>query len=115
MRFLVKCLLLTMVLFFGVLLGMQEANSGLKKMRGENASFPNAFELSSNEQEAEVLGQTITTHDLKEKQKKLEEMESFNFFSTIGQKLTELIIELLKITIGFTTALFEKILQLIFQ
>jgi hypothetical protein len=115
MRILVKCLLLTIVLFFGVLLGMQEANNGLKKMRGENASFPNALTLSSENQEAEVLGQTITADDLKEKQQKLEEIEAFNFFSTLGQKLSEVLAALLKITIQFTTALFEKIFQVIFQ
>lgn len=101
-KFMMKCFLIVTVLLLGVLIGMQQANEGMKKMRGFNdPSLQGAFHISDNngEVEASVLGRKVTSHDLEEKQKQLENVESFNFFSSIGEKLGNGI-----------SAIFEKIM-----
>ncbi len=101
-KFMMKCFLLSIVLLIGVLIGMQEAGQGMKKMRGyEDPSLQSAFHIKSSpgEVEASVFGRKLASHDLEEKQKQLEEVEAFNFFSSIGKKLGEAI-----------SALFEKLL-----
>ncbi|MFD1781231.1 YqxA family protein [Fredinandcohnia salidurans] len=101
-KFMMKCFLIVTVLLLGVLIGMQQANEGMKKMRGYNdPSLQGAFHISDNngEVEASVLGRKVTSHDLEEKQKQLENVESFNFFSSIGEKLGNGI-----------SAIFEKIM-----
>lgn len=80
-----KCLLIVIVMFLGVLFGMQQANNGMLDMKGyHDPSLKGAFTLTdgeNNEKEASILGQTVTTKDLEEKQKELEQVESFNVFS----------------------------------
>jgi cell division GTPase FtsZ len=101
-KFMMKCFLIVTVLLLGVLIGMQQANEGMKKMRGYNdPSLQGAFHISDNngEVEASVLGRKVTSHDLEEKQKQLENVESFNFFSSMGEKLGNGI-----------SAIFEKIM-----
>lgn len=100
-KFMMKCFFVLTVLLFGVLIGMQQANEGMKKMRGyDDPSLQGAFHItdsSDGEVEASVLGRKVTSHDLEEKQQQLEEVEAFNLFSSIGEKLGEGI-----------SALFEK-------
>lgn len=92
-RFSLKCLGIMLVLFFGILLGMQYANQGMKKMKGyDDPALNSAFtvkESNQGEMEAAFLGQRVTSHDLEKKKQKLEEMKAFNFFSSIGKKLSE--------------------------
>ncbi|MFC4320841.1 YqxA family protein [Litchfieldia salsa] len=92
-KFTMKCFFIASVLLIGVLIGMQQANEGMKKMKGyEDPSLQSAFQISSEtsgEVEASVLGNKVTSHDLDEKQKQLEEVEAFNFFSMMGRKLGE--------------------------
>jgi len=92
-KFMMKCFLIVSVLLLGVLIGMQQANQGMKKMRGyDDPSLQSAFQISDNttgEVEASVLGRKVTSHDIDEKQKQLEEVEAFNFFSNIGKKFGE--------------------------
>ncbi|MBE4908042.1 YqxA family protein [Bacillus luteolus] len=92
-KFMMKCFFITTILLFGVLLGMQQANDGMKKMRGHNdPSLQGAFHFSDDETgavEASVLGRKVTSHDIDEKQRKLEQSGAFNFFSTLGKKLAE--------------------------
>lgn len=94
-KFTGKCFLISLVLFFGVLLGMQSANNGLQKMKGyQDPSLRGAFEMKENrkkELEASILGNTITSQDLEGKQKKLEQMKTFNPLSETGRKLSSLI------------------------
>ncbi|PLS15174.1 DUF3679 domain-containing protein [Bacillus sp. M6-12] len=91
-RFYLKCLLLMAMLFLAVIFGMQHANQGMKKMKGYNdPSLNSAFtveESSQGEMQASFLGQKVTSHDLEEKKKSLEEMKAYNFFSDIGKKLS---------------------------
>lgn len=105
-KFFMKTFMLISVLLFGIILGMQQANNGLRMMKGYEESFEGAFEIkkdSKGELEAGVLGNELTSHDLKEKQKKLEEIDAFNLFSTLGAKLSESV-----------SVLFKKLLSLSF-
>ncbi|MDF9760504.1 hypothetical protein OKW24_002277 [Peribacillus simplex] len=90
-RFWLKCTGIVLVLFLGVLIGMQQANDGMKKMKGyEDPSLNSAFIINQSdkgEMEADILGQKVTSHDLETKKEKLEEMKAFNFFSSIGKAL----------------------------
>lgn len=105
-KFMMKSFLLITILLFGVLLGMQQANEGLKKMKGyEDPSFQGAFNIAqteSGELEASVLGSKVTSHDVEGKQTKLEEIEAFNLFSSIGKKFANTV-----------SLLFEKIMNMI--
>lgn len=101
-KFIMKCFLIVTVLLLGVLIGMQQANEGMKNMRGYNdPSLQGAFHISDDngEVEASVLGRKVTSHDLEQKQKQLEDVEAFNLFSSMGEKLGNGI-----------SALFEKIM-----
>lgn len=99
-RFTIKVVVLIFVLFFGVLMGMQYANEGLVKMKGY--SDPNFDEPVSVEQtatgevEAQFLGNELSTHDLEAKQQRLEEVKSYNIFSSIGKALAQFITGLIK-------------------
>jgi hypothetical protein len=92
-RFSLKCFGIVLVLFFGILVGMQHANQGMKKMKGyDDPALNSAFTIKESNQgdmEAAILGQKVTSHDLEKKKQKLEEMKAFNFFSAIGKKLSE--------------------------
>ncbi len=87
-----KCMLIVLILFFGVLFGMQKANEGMKKMKGyDDPSLYSAFTVDEGKSgvEASVLGQKVTSHDLEKKKKQLEDMEAFNLFSSIGKKMSD--------------------------
>ena len=88
-RFWLKCTGILLVLFLGVLIGMQQANDGMKKMKGyEDPAFNSAFHINQSEQgemEADILGEKVTSHDIETKKEKLEEMKAFNFFSSLGR------------------------------
>ncbi|RFU65769.1 YqxA family protein [Peribacillus glennii] len=92
-RFSLKCFGIMLVLFFGILIGMQHANQGMKKMKGyDDPALNSAFtvkESNHGDMEAAFLGQKVTSHDLEQKKKTLAEMKAFNLFSTIGKKLSE--------------------------
>ncbi|MDF0727235.1 YqxA family protein [Cytobacillus sp. S13-E01] len=92
-KFMMKCFFITTILLFGVLLGMQQANEGMKKMRGlDDPSLQGAFNITDNgtgDVEASVLGIRVNSHDIEEKQRKLEQTEAFNLFTSIGKKLAE--------------------------
>jgi hypothetical protein len=92
-RFTVRFFLLTVILFFGVLLGMQYANDGMKQMKGyEDPDLKNAFTIQNgngNEKEASVLGHEVSTNDLEKKQKELEEVEAFNVVSRTGKAISD--------------------------
>lgn len=101
-RFSVICTFAVLLLFFGVLLGMQFANQGMKNMKGyDDPSLSSAFSVESPS-EGEILGQTVTSHDIEKKKQKIEELGAYNFFSSIGKKLST------TVSLGF-----EKLIGLI--
>jgi hypothetical protein len=112
-KFMMKSFLLLLFLFLGVLFGMEHATNQMNEMKAtDNTS---AFEIGKDNQgklEAEVLGQNVSNHDLKEKHKQLEEMKAFNFFSELGSKLSELISEFFKKVIAISIELINALIQL---
>lgn len=91
-RFLLKSVVLVTVLFLGILIGFHEANNGLNKMKGyEDPDFQGAFtvkEMNDGVYETTILGETVSSHNLEEKKKILEEMNTYNLFSDIGKKIS---------------------------
>ncbi|MEM5015734.1 YqxA family protein [Metabacillus indicus] len=111
-KFMLKCFVLCSVLLFGVLFGMQQANHGLVKMKGyEDPKLSSAFEVkndASGELEASVLG---NTHNLEEKQQKLEDMEAFNFFSQLGKTFASFASAVITGLISFLASMVESLFQ----
>lgn len=89
--FMLKSFVLASLMFISVLFGMQQANEGIHKMKGyDDPVFKSAFKIQEDEEgkfKSAILGNDVTSHDLEQKRKQLEEMKAFNFFSTIGKKL----------------------------
>lgn len=67
------------LMFISVLAGMQIANNGLHQMKGDH---PPDMHTSS------VVETGSTSHDILAKQQKLEKMNAFNLFSSMGKKLS---------------------------
>ncbi|MCZ0755545.1 YqxA family protein [Anoxybacillus sp. J5B_2022] len=93
MKFTLQFFAAVVILFFGVLLGMQQANEGLLKMKGyHDPSFQSVVAVKKNEKgavEATVLGNKVTSETVDEKAKKLEQWKMFNLFSELGKRLAE--------------------------
>lgn len=95
-KFLLKCLFITTVLFFGVLVGIQIASNNLVNMTNDS-SYSTAnlvepsrgVELKSMNKESTENTEKLTSHDLKGKQEKLEQIETFNLFSQVGMKFSD--------------------------
>lgn len=94
-KFMMKTFMLTTLLLFGVLLGMQLANDGMIKMKGyKDPELSSAFTVSQTKEgevEASVLGSKVRTMDLQQKQQQLEEHKAFNFFSSFGRKFADIV------------------------
>jgi Protein of unknown function (DUF3679) len=113
-KFMFKCFVLCAFLLFGILIGMQQANQGMIKMKGYNdPELQSAFQVEkehSGNVEASILGNKVTSQDLQEKQQKLEQIEAFNFFSQIGKQFATIISsgvsELLKVIANWVNVIF---------
>lgn len=94
-RFLFKCFLVSAALFIGVLMGMQKANVGMQEMKGyqeEGFKAPLSLkEMENGDIEASVLGNDVSSHDLEKKKEKLKEIKAFNFFSSLGKTIANII------------------------
>lgn len=90
-----KCFVLCAILLFGILIGMQQANQGMIKMKGYNdPDLQSAFQVEKEHTgnvEASILGNKVTSQDLQKKQEQLEQIEAFNFFSQIGKQFASII------------------------
>jgi hypothetical protein len=103
--FMLKSIAIAALMFISVLTGMELANNGIHKMKGyDDPNFQNAVSINETgpELNATFLGDDITSHDLQAKKKKLEEMSAYNFFSSMGKKMSE----------GLTSAS-EKLIEMI--
>jgi hypothetical protein len=103
--FMLKFFCILAIMFISVLAGMQLANDGIHKMKGyDDPNFQNAVAINDNGErvKATFLGNEISSHDIDEKKKKLEEISAFNLFSSMGKKISE----------GVSTAS-EKLINLI--
>jgi hypothetical protein len=105
--FMLKSFMLASIMFLSVLFGMQQANEGIHKMKGyEDPEFKSAFSVSEKENgsyETAILGNDISSHDLEQKRKKLEEMKAFNLFSSLGKKLADGISTVVEKTVDLIT------------
>lgn len=107
--FMLKSIFLAFLLFISVLFGMQQANNGIHNMKGFNdANFGGAFTVMESENgqlEAAVLGNNVSSHDLQKKKEQLEEMQAYNFFSSLGKSLANVMSiiteEIIKIVSNF--------------
>ncbi|QGQ47331.1 YqxA family protein [Metabacillus sediminilitoris] len=94
-KFMFKCFVLCAILLFGILIGMQQANQGMIKMKGYNdPDLQSAFQVEKEHTgnvEASILGNKVTSQDLQKKQEQLEQIEAFNFFSQIGKQFASII------------------------
>jgi hypothetical protein len=90
--FMLKSLCLAALMLISVLIGIQLANEGIHKMKGyDDPNFQDAVSINEtdNEIKATLLGNDISSHDLEAKKKKLEEISAYNFFSSMGKKLSD--------------------------
>ncbi|MDM5330952.1 YqxA family protein [Neobacillus sp. CF12] len=90
--FMLKFFCILALMFISVLAGMQLANDGIHKMKGyDDPNFQNAVAINDNGEQvkATFLGNEISSHDLNEKKKKLEEISAFNLFSSMGKKISQ--------------------------
>lgn len=90
--FMLKSLCLAALMLISVLIGIQLANEGIHKMKGyDDPNFQDAVSIdeTDNEIKATLLGNDISSHDLEAKKKKLEEISAYNFFSSLGKKMSE--------------------------
>ena len=90
--FMLKSFGIAALMFISVLAGMQMANDGIHKMKGnDDSNFQNAVSINEtdNKLKASFLGNDISSHDLEAKKKKLEEISTYNFFSSMGKKMSE--------------------------
>lgn len=110
-KFFLKSLLLLMALFVGVFIGMEKAHMGMQGMKGyEDASLPPPVHLSEGEDgkmEAAVLGKEMDQAELLSRKKKdLEDIGSYNVFSSIGKALASVVKEATKNLLDFFMRLF---------
>ncbi|MCQ6273620.1 DUF3679 domain-containing protein [Bacillus sp. V3B] len=91
--FMLKSMLIAAIMFVSVLFGMQQATLGIHNMQGyPNDQFKGALSLQESGEgqlEASILGNDISSHELEKKKEELEELKTFNFFSSLGKKLAE--------------------------
>lgn len=95
-KFMMQSLLIAVIFLVGVLLGMQQANEGMRKMKGYNdPSLEQVVHVSKDE--TIVLGQSI-----EEKKEKLQQIEAFNMFSKAGQQLATFVHSFVEHMLSFT-------------
>lgn len=90
--FMLKSIGIVALMFISVLAGMQMANNGIHKMKSYNdPNFQDAISIKEKDinGRASSLREVLTSHDFEAKQKKLEELSSFNIFSSMGKKMSD--------------------------
>jgi hypothetical protein len=90
--FMLKSIIVVAIMFISVLAGIQLANDGINKIKGNSdPNFKSAVSLTgeSNKLGATILGSDLSSHDLKAKKDKLEKMNAYNLFSTVGKKMSD--------------------------
>jgi hypothetical protein len=99
-KFILKISMLLFLLLFGVILGMQLANQNMKKMQGyDDPKMYEAFTIDQQDDgdiNATVLGNQVSTTDLEEKKKEMEEWKAFNVLSSAGKGISDTLTGLFK-------------------
>lgn len=100
-RFIFKTAAVILVLLFGIIIGMQEAHTGMLRMAGyDDLRFKKVLEIGgTGEMEATILGEEISSHHLEEKKRILEEMNLnhtlTDMMNSFNEFLSELMIKIL--------------------
>lgn len=97
--FMLKFFCIVSLMFISVLAGMQLANDGIHKMKGyDDPNFQNAVALNDNGDhvKATFLGNDISSHDIDEKKRKLEEISAFNLFLRWEKRFQKVFLQLRK-------------------
>ncbi|MHC0035852.1 DUF3679 domain-containing protein [Pseudoneobacillus sp. C159] len=102
--FLIKIVFLASLMFLTVLIGMQQANVGIQKMKGyEDPKFRSALTLQASDSgdlHASVLGVDVSSHDFEKKKQQLEGIKAYNLFSEIGKKISHTLRSLINSILG---------------
>ncbi|XJZ26284.1 DUF3679 domain-containing protein [Bacillota bacterium Lsc_1132] len=85
--FMMKSLAVAALMFISVLAGIQIANDGLNKMKGQPSQ--NALSNTPISNNAGIGAADIPSHDLQAKKQQLEAMNGLNLFSEMGKKLAD--------------------------
>ncbi|MFC7372520.1 DUF3679 domain-containing protein [Fictibacillus iocasae] len=110
-KFMAKSLLLGVLLFLGILFGMQKAHNEMSEMKGEQPTSIEAplFEKKNNVEAASPA--TAGTFETDKQQ--LQKEKSFNFFSYLGQKATALITSIFQTVITVVSFVIGEIIELL--
>lgn len=110
--FMAKAIMLVCAMFIAVLFGMQQANEGIHSMKGyDDQAFKGALTLKEEDEElqASILGNEVSSHDLEKKKEQLEEMKAYNFFSSLGKKLAEILSAAMEKSLDLIASLMQHI------
>jgi hypothetical protein len=93
-KFSVKILLLLSTLLFGLLLGIQQAESGIFSIEGIKEEQQEGFyvkKIDEDHVEVAVLGESFSTQKWEEKQEEWKEQRHHNKISHLGNKLGDVV------------------------
>ncbi len=96
-RFILKTAILLLMLLFGIIIGMQEARTGMLKMAGyDYLRFNQVLEIEENEGgelEATVFGEEISATHLEEKKRMLEEINLNHTLNEIIRAINDYLVK----------------------
>lgn len=75
------------VLFLAVLYGMQLAEQGIQRIKGDNEQLAEVWNASERKEGDTPSGKKIDSHDLEKKKERLEELKVYNVFAEMGKAL----------------------------
>ncbi|WLR44000.1 DUF3679 domain-containing protein [Bacillus carboniphilus] len=86
-KFILRCVVLCLVLFIGIIVGIKQAHNGVMYIKGDESS---SLSTSIVKEDIDTTNSSLYVNPkLSEKEKELEEIEGFNLFSQAGRKLGE--------------------------
>ncbi|MFC0188124.1 DUF3679 domain-containing protein [Fictibacillus aquaticus] len=111
-KFMLKSLLLGVLLFLGILFGMQKAHDEMREMKGTDGK--QTIEAPLFEKHTEVEASSPSGEPQFETEKKqLQQEKSFNFFSFLGQKATALVTVFFQAIISAVSFVIEELIGLL--
>jgi regulatory protein YycI of two-component signal transduction system YycFG len=108
-KFFLKCFILICVLLVGILFGMQKASNEMEQMSASEELGAFNIQKENGVIAAEILGESVDSHDLKEKQEELQEVKAFNFFSEIGEQISSLITKVFQFFVAILFSILGKL------
>ncbi|HEU5139866.1 MAG TPA: DUF3679 domain-containing protein [Bacillales bacterium] len=99
-KFTIKCLLLASLFFFGVLFGMQEANEGIQEVKG----------IDHLPKVEESAGSAPASTKITEKRERLQDIQTFNVFSAVGNAATESVTGIFRKGVNVAATIIENLL-----